>query len=189
MGVFPRMLQSASRVTAPASKLATTAVGRAARGAWAAYNRALAARPVLTKSATAVVVLGAADLVQQQLVRVRLARDTAAADTDSTPTPTSTTSDKLDWWRTARFCIFYGGFQAPYAHWWYGMLDRRLGASTQWRTILAKVGGVGVHPSVVVTSITRVVGCMVMACLVTNMVNNININNINNINIINGVES
>lgn len=69
--------------------------------AWTAYNEALEANPLLVKSVTASVILGAADLAGQALEQ----------------------KEAVDLARTARFAIFGLVLQAPWNHFYYNILD------------------------------------------------------------------
>ncbi|GAX22361.1 peroxisomal membrane protein 2 [Fistulifera solaris] len=73
--------------------------------AWAAYNTALQTDPLITKSITASVILGAADLTGQALEN------------------RSKISSSIDWARSARFAFFGLVLQAPWNHFYYLLLD------------------------------------------------------------------
>ena len=75
--------------------------------AWSAYNDALQASPLLVKSVTASVILGAGDLAGQALE----AKQKGTGD------------GSLDWARTARFAFFGLVLQAPWNHFYYLLLD------------------------------------------------------------------
>jgi peroxisomal membrane protein 2 len=77
--------------------------------AWNAYNEALVANPLLTKSVTAGVILGAADFTGQQLENSQQEEKKA-----------------LDVGRVARFAFFGFILQAPWNHFYYLMLDGAL---------------------------------------------------------------
>jgi len=77
--------------------------------AWTAYNDALQTSPLLVKSVTASVVLGAADLVGQAL------EDAKSGD-----------KTDLDVARTVRFAFFGLVLQAPWNHFYYQILDGAL---------------------------------------------------------------
>ena len=68
--------------------------------AWSSYNDALEASPLLVKSVTASVILGAADLAGQAIEKVRKEGE---ADERST---TSNCDNSVDWARAVRFAIF-----------------------------------------------------------------------------------
>mmetsp|Transcript_72063 Transcript_72063/g.202227 ORF Transcript_72063/g.202227 Transcript_72063/m.202227 type:complete len:228 (-) Transcript_72063:151-834(-) len=74
-----------------------------AQEAWTAYNDALQANPLLVKSVTAGVILGAADLAGQAFEQ----KENKAVDIA----------------RTARFAFFGLVLQAPWNHFYYMMLD------------------------------------------------------------------
>lgn len=85
-------------------------VTEAISGAWTSYNEALEANPLLVKSVTAGVILGAADLTGQTLERIQ-----------------KDDSDKaIDIARVARFAIFGLVLQAPWNHFYYQLLDGAL---------------------------------------------------------------
>lgn len=77
--------------------------------AWTAYNDALQTSPLLVKSVTASVVLGAADLVGQSL------EDAQSGD-----------KTDIDVARTVRFAFFGLVLQAPWNHFYYQVLDGAL---------------------------------------------------------------
>jgi len=76
--------------------------------AWEAYNDALASDPLLVKSATAGVILGAADLAGQALEDFQKEGDE---------------NSELDIARTIRFAFFGFILQAPWNHFYYQLLD------------------------------------------------------------------
>ena len=76
--------------------------------AWDAYNEALSANPLVVKSVTAGVILGAADLAGQAL------QDAQRGDEEKT---------ELDIARTVRFAFFGLVLQAPWNHFYYQILD------------------------------------------------------------------
>lgn len=78
--------------------------------AWAAYNTALQTDPLVTKSITASVILGAADLAGQALEK-------------KSKSTTTTTTEGIDWARSARFAFFGFVLQAPWNHFYYQWLD------------------------------------------------------------------
>lgn len=81
--------------------------------AWTAYNEALEVQPLLVKSVTASVILGAADLAGQTL-------ESKLAEGDENASASST---GIDIARTARFAIFGLVLQAPWNHFYYQYLD------------------------------------------------------------------
>lgn len=81
-------------------------------GAWASYNEALDASPLLVKSVTAGVILGAADFAGQALENIQ--RDD------------SQEQQPLDVARVVRFAIFGLVLQAPWNHFYYQILDGAL---------------------------------------------------------------
>jgi len=84
--------------------------------AWTSYNEALEAQPLLVKSLTAGVLLGAADLAGQAVQQVTAS---AAAGGDDEETK----SASIDFARTARFAFFGLVLQAPWNHAYYSFLD------------------------------------------------------------------
>jgi len=86
--------------------------------AWSSYNVALEEQPLLTKSITAGVILGAADLAGQALERA-LANNGENAQTPSSPAV-------VDLARVGRFAIFGLVLQAPWNHFYYQILDSAL---------------------------------------------------------------
>lgn len=83
--------------------------------AWVSYNEALEAQPLLVKSLTAGVLLGAADLAGQAVEQITAS---AAADNDE-----ETNAASIDFARTARFAFFGLVLQAPWNHAYYLLLD------------------------------------------------------------------
>jgi len=83
--------------------------------AWSSYNVALEEDPLITKSVTAGIILGMADLAGQALER----------SLQPTPSPTSTTTDdaSVDFYRVLRFATFGLVLQAPWNHFYYLTLD------------------------------------------------------------------
>lgn len=74
---------------------------------WAAYNVALTTEPLLTKSVTAAVIIGAGDAAAQQIERSR-------------------TGDKFDFARYLRWATFGLVLQGPWNHAFYSLLDAAL---------------------------------------------------------------
>lgn len=79
--------------------------------AWAAYNEALEASPLVVKSVTAGAILGAADLAGQALEK---------AQSDSTE------DVGVDLLRSLRFAVFGLVLQAPWNHFYYLVLDGQI---------------------------------------------------------------
>ncbi|KAG7339491.1 Mpv17 / PMP22 family protein [Nitzschia inconspicua] len=77
--------------------------------AWTSYNNALESNPLLVKSLTAGVILGAADLAGQVIQDVTSQKETVRRD--------------IDVGRTARFALFGLVLQAPWNHFYYQILD------------------------------------------------------------------
>jgi len=77
--------------------------------AWAGYNEALDTDPLLVKSVTAGVILGAADFTGQAIEGITKDEDKG-----------------VDWARTARFAFFGFILQAPWNHFYYLLLDGAL---------------------------------------------------------------
>lgn len=76
--------------------------------AWDAYNNALVQDPLITKSVTASVILGAADFTGQ------IVENRSKSDQDDAP---------IDLARVARFALFGLVLQAPWNHYYYLFLD------------------------------------------------------------------
>ena len=83
--------------------------------AWTAYNAALEADPLVVKSVTASVILGAADLAGQSIEKARKA-DEAGGESMGDDTG-------IDIARTVRFAFFGLVLQAPWNHFYYQFLD------------------------------------------------------------------
>ena len=81
--------------------------------AWAAYNTALEADPLIVKSITASVILGAADLAGQSIEKAR-SEDIQVQNSS------------IDIARTIRFAFFGLVLQAPWNHFYYTFLDGAL---------------------------------------------------------------
>lgn len=77
---------------------------------WDGYNAALVANPLLVKSVTAGVILGAADFAGQALEKVR------SGDEER----------EVDFARAARFAFFGLVLQAPWNHFYYLLLDGQI---------------------------------------------------------------
>jgi hypothetical protein len=87
--------------------------------AWSAYNQALESDPLLVKSITASVILGAGDLAGQALEDYQSREKAGAARIAM--------EDKgIDWARSARFAIFGLVLQAPWNHFYYQVLDAQI---------------------------------------------------------------
>lgn len=87
--------------------------------AWNSYLGALEANPLLVKSITAGVILGAADLSGQAIQQ-------AVAPKDATTTTTDDDSSSVDIARFLRFAFFGFILQAPWNHFYYQILDGAL---------------------------------------------------------------
>jgi peroxisomal membrane protein 2 len=103
--VTPRQSSVTKTTTAQTSSLNVAG----AQEAWTAYNDALQADPLLVKSVTAGVILGAADIAGQA-VQNKLRDEDADAE-------------ELDIGRTARFAFFGLVLQAPWNHFYFMTLD------------------------------------------------------------------
>jgi len=86
--------------------------------AWASYNVALEEQPLITKSITAGIILGAADLAGQALER-SLKNNDENSETSSSPAV-------VDFARVGRFALFGLVLQAPWNHFYYQILDSAL---------------------------------------------------------------
>lgn len=82
--------------------------------AWGAYNEALEANPLLVKSVTAGVILGAADLAGQALEKSR--KSSVEKDEE----------EGIDVARAVRFAVFGLVLQAPWNHFYYLLLDGKI---------------------------------------------------------------
>jgi peroxisomal membrane protein 2 len=85
-------------------------IGESLSNAWASYNDALEANPLLVKSVTASFILGAADLAGQTIEQKQ------RGDEDT----------NIDIARVARFATFGLVLQAPWNHFYYQLLDGAL---------------------------------------------------------------
>lgn len=105
---FAPVVQSSLSNRASPSSLKAAEFTDSIAGAWDSYNQALEASPLLVKSVTASVILGAADFTGQQLEK------------QSQP------DKELDLGRVARFAFFGLVLQAPWNHFYYTLLDGAL---------------------------------------------------------------
>ena len=90
---------------------------------WTSYNNALVASPLITKSVTAGVILGCADLAGQVI------QNTANRSNDSSSSGSEMQNSQafqVDWSRAGRFALFGFILQAPWNHYYYLMLDGAL---------------------------------------------------------------
>jgi len=95
---------------APRSSLRAVEIAEGVSGAWNAYNEALEASPLLVKSVTAGIILGAADFTGQTFENSK----------------TDETGKAIDIGRVARFAFFGLVLQAPWNHFYYLLLDGAL---------------------------------------------------------------
>lgn len=97
--------------------------------AWEAYNVALESQPLLVKSVTACILLGAADLTGQAVEALRKQNE---ADEESS----------VDVMRAVRFAIFGLVLQAPWNHFYYSFLDGAIPPTSEplSATNLVKIG-------------------------------------------------
>jgi peroxisomal membrane protein 2 len=83
--------------------------------AWDAYNEALVSNPLLVKSVTAGVILGAADLAGQSFESIQKGQGRVSDEAYA-----------IDWARAARFAVFGLVLQAPWNHFYYQALDGQI---------------------------------------------------------------
>lgn len=88
---------------------------------WNNYVDIVERRPLVTKSITATIILGGADLVAQGLEHAR-----------------GISTSTIDWPRAGRFACF-GLFGAPWSHYYFHWLDYYIPPSDSLRTTLLKV--------------------------------------------------
>ncbi|EEC50981.1 predicted protein [Phaeodactylum tricornutum CCAP 1055/1] len=91
--------------------------------AWSAYNGALEANPLIVKSVTAGIILGAADLAGQTLEDFQKKQEGDAQE--------ALEEFGIDWLRSARFAIFGLVLQAPWNHFYYLALDGQIPPTTE----------------------------------------------------------
>ena len=107
-------VRTASSSTCPKLQMAVDGgVVESLTGAWSSYNDALEANPLLVKSVTASVILGAADFTGQFIEKAIKGEE---ADSD----------EGVDIARVARFAFFGLVLQAPWNHFYYLLLDGAL---------------------------------------------------------------
>lgn len=99
-----------SKFDSSSVNLPKTALNLGVQEAWTAYNDALEADPLVVKSVTASVILGAADLAGQAI------ESKQKGDSSAT----------VDMARTLRFAFFGLVLQAPWNHFYYLLLDGAL---------------------------------------------------------------
>ena len=119
----PSAVATKSRTSRAQSNLRMVDAGIAdtISGAWASYNEALDANPLLVKSVTAGVILGAADLTGQALEGLQREED-----------------KPIDVARAVRFAVFGLILQAPWNHFYYQLLDGVLPPTEEpWTTTTA----------------------------------------------------
>ena len=90
---------------------------------FAAYERALQRRPLTTKMAMSVAVLGTADLAAQRLQHYH---DRDANGKDSGGSAKGGSAFKLDLVRQSAVCVYSLGFQGPFGHFWYNLMEHGL---------------------------------------------------------------
>jgi peroxisomal membrane protein 2 len=105
----PATRQNRLRQTSQQPSLRAVEFAEGISDAWNAYNGALEANPLLVKSVTAGVILGAADLTGQTF-------ENSKSDGETT----------IDVGRVARFALFGLVLQAPWNHFYYLLLDGAL---------------------------------------------------------------
>ena len=89
------------------------------------YERALLRRPLATKCAMSVAVLGTADAGAQGLQHLNSKSQPSSAPTDSgvgAPAP----GFELDMRRQSAVALYSLGFQGPFGHFWYNLLEHRV---------------------------------------------------------------
>ncbi|KAL3815718.1 hypothetical protein ACHAXA_004920 [Cyclostephanos tholiformis] len=97
--------------------------------AWSSYLSALEADPLLVKSVTAGVILGAADLSGQAIQRATASATASAEedyDHDDDDDDAGGGEGGVDVARFARFALFGFALQAPWNHFYYQLLDGAL---------------------------------------------------------------
>eukprot|EP00568_Trieres_chinensis_P000243 CAMPEP_0183306508 /NCGR_PEP_ID=MMETSP0160_2-20130417/12094_1 /TAXON_ID=2839 ORGANISM="Odontella Sinensis, Strain Grunow 1884" /NCGR_SAMPLE_ID=MMETSP0160_2 /ASSEMBLY_ACC=CAM_ASM_000250 /LENGTH=248 /DNA_ID=CAMNT_0025469903 /DNA_START=59 /DNA_END=805 /DNA_ORIENTATION=+ len=113
----PGALHRTAPLTLPPSssllRMVDGGIADSAAAAWSSYNAALESDPLLVKSVTAGVILGAADFAGQALERKQ--KESAGVETGD-----------VDLARAARFAFFGLVLQAPWNHFYYLMLDGAL---------------------------------------------------------------
>jgi hypothetical protein len=102
------------------------------RRMWASYERALVRHPLLVKSLSAAVLMGAGDLVAQHI-----ASRSVATTLEEDP-PMEVADEAWDWGRVGRMMSWGLVGAGPGLHLWYGMLDRAIPA-TSLQACLAKL--------------------------------------------------
>jgi peroxisomal membrane protein 2 len=90
---------------------------------WESYNEALVASPLFTKSITASIILGSADLAGQLLEKKKSYEAGGETVTEDDESEDSVSIASIDWARASRFAFFGLVLQAPWNHYYYLFLD------------------------------------------------------------------
>ena len=93
---------------------------------WNSYLDALEANPLLIKSITAGVILGAADLSGQAIQQATSSSSSSSSNDDATTLDQLDSSSSVDIARFLRFAFFGFILQAPWNHFYYLLLDGAL---------------------------------------------------------------
>ena len=97
------------------SSSSTSSLNLGPQEAWTAYNDALQTNPLVVKSVTASVILGAADFAGQAIESaIKDEGESSSSDDDD---------NGVDFARAARFAFFGLVLQAPWNHFYYTFLD------------------------------------------------------------------
>jgi len=103
---IPKVRNTVTRMVVPGVEDSTLTIANSATDLWTSYNNALETNPLVTKSITASVILGAADFTGQAI-------ESKNKETDN----------DIDFARAARFAFFGLVLQAPWNHFYYLLLD------------------------------------------------------------------
>lgn len=93
---------------------------------WESYNEALVTYPLFTKSITASIILGSADLVGQVLEKKSSYESGGETVKEDEESKGSVSISSVDWARVSRFALFGLALQAPWNHYYYLFLDGTL---------------------------------------------------------------
>jgi hypothetical protein len=93
---------------------------------WESYNEALVTYPLFTKSITAGIILGSADLAGQVLEKKYSYESGGETVTEDEEAIVSLSVSSVDWARASRFAFFGLVLQAPWNHYYYLFLDGTL---------------------------------------------------------------
>jgi peroxisomal membrane protein 2 len=90
---------------------------------WESYNEALVVSPLFTKSITASIILGSADIAGQLLEKEKSYDAGVETIKEDDESQDRVSIASIDWARAIRFAFFGLALQAPWNHYYYLFLD------------------------------------------------------------------